>query len=113
MRGTHTHTQRGVSRVWVPSVDGAHHWGDAGRGGGGKLPRQWCPSPGRGRWRALLHYLLLRSLKSGSFKPLTLTFPGAWAGVWQFLGQKLLAVLMGGCIFSHVCQVAPRERNTQ
>ena len=44
------------------------------------------------------------------FQPLTLTFPGAWAGVWQFLGQKLLAVLMGGCIFSHVCQVAPRER---
>ena len=48
----------------------------------------------------------------GLFQPLTLTFPGAWAGVWQFLGQKLLAVLMGGCIFSHVCQVAPRERNT-
>jgi hypothetical protein len=98
-------------------VDGARHWGDAGRGGGGKLPRQWYPTPGRGLLRALLRSAAILALAQPFlrlFQPLTLTCLGAWAGVWQFLGQKLLAVLMGGCIFSHVCQVAPRELiNTQ
>ena len=27
-------------------------------------------------------------------------------GSWRFVGQKVLAVLMGGCIFSHAVQVA-------